>query len=365
LVAFTLGNGKRTLRSTKQTDRKLAERIGGRWEQAAELARRGELTETRAREVVNDILKSVDEGPIRKESTRKFFEGWLEGKQITESTAKLYKKGVKRFLKELGERADKPIELLTAEDVKRFQALRSKDQVSAATVKIDLKTVRAVLASAQRQGLIVRNPAEEVDLPKAKSHEREVFTHEDVRTLLEAASPDWKTAILLGYYVGARLGDIISLSWANVDLDKGVLFYNQRKTDKRVEVPIHPDLEEHLLAIAGDNPRGLLCQSLGSMRMGGGAGLSMQFAGLMARVGMDQHKVEVSKKRMFSRLSFHSLRHSFTSALANAGVSPEIRQKLTGHKSIDVHQRYTHLELEPLQRAIGALPSFSRPGAQG
>jgi integrase len=353
------------LRSTKQTDRKLAERIGSRWEQAAELARRGELTENRAREVVNDILKSVGERPIRHVSIRKFFEDWIAGKQIKQSTDKLYKKAVQRFLASLGERVEKPLEVLKPEDVKWFQVSRARDGVSAATVKIDVKTVRAVLASARRQGLIVHNPAEAIDLPRSKSQEREVFTHEQVRTLLEAASPDWKTAILLGYYVGARLGDIVSLSWANVDLAEGVLFYNQGKTGKRVEVPIHSDLEDHLLAIAGDNPRGLLCQSLGLVRTTGGSGLSMQFAALMARIGMDQHKVETSEKRKFSRLSFHSLRHSFASALANAGVSPEIRQKLTGHRSIEVHQRYTHLELEPLQRAIGALPSFSRPGAQG
>ncbi len=66
-----------------------------------------------------------------------------------------------------------------------------------------------------------------------------------------------------------------------------------------------------------------------------------------------------STKNKFSRKSFHSLRHSFASALANAGVAPELRMKLTGHKSLDVHHRYTHHELEPLKAAIGALPRLS------
>jgi site-specific recombinase XerD len=64
-------------------------------------------------------------------------------------------------------------------------------------------------------------------------------------------------------------------------------------------------------------------------------------------------------KRKFSQLSFHALRHSFTNALANAGVSADIRMKLTGHKSIDIHQRYTHMQLEPLKQAIAVLPSLS------
>jgi uncharacterized protein YbjT (DUF2867 family) len=46
-----------------------------------------------------------------------------------------------------------------------------------------------------------------------------------------------------------------------------------------------------------------------------------------------------------SKLSFHSLRHSFTSELARAGVAPEIRQRLTGHADLTSHKTYTHLEL--------------------
>ncbi len=62
--------------------------------------------------------------------------------------------------------------------------------------------------------------------------------------------------------------------------------------------------------------------------------------------------------RTFSRLSFRSLRHTFTSALANAGIPAEMRQKLTGHADAGMHQKYTHLELQPLKQAIATLPSL-------
>jgi integrase len=61
--------------------------------------------------------------------------------------------------------------------------------------------------------------------------------------------------------------------------------------------------------------------------------------------------------RALSNLSFHSLRHSFNSALANAGVSQEIRQKLTGHASAEMNKLYTHHDLEPLRAAIATLPT--------
>jgi integrase len=130
------------------------------------------------------------------------------------------------------------------------------------------------------------------------------------------------------------------------------------KTRTRVEVPIHPDLEARLLAIASDNPRGFLYPTLALTRVDGRRGLSRQFAHLMSAAARDQDQVR-SARNAFSRKSFHPLRHSFSSALANAGVSADVRMKLTGHKSLDVHRRYTHVEMEPLKHAIAALPRLA------
>lgn len=58
--------------------------------------------------------------------------------------------------------------------------------------------------------------------------------------------------------------------------------------------------------------------------------------------------------------SFQALRHFFTSALANAGVAPEVRMKLTGHKSTTVHRGYTHHELETLRAVVGKLGGCDR-----
>ncbi len=55
--------------------------------------------------------------------------------------------------------------------------------------------------------------------------------------------------------------------------------------------------------------------------------------------------------------SFHSLRHSLTSTLANADVSEEIRRRITGHESAAVHSGYTHHERKTLARAVEKMPS--------
>jgi len=56
-------------------------------------------------------------------------------------------------------------------------------------------------------------------------------------------------AILAGFYLGARLSDVINLTWENVDLTGGVLTYEQRKTGKTVTAPLHPDFKNHLLKL--------------------------------------------------------------------------------------------------------------------
>jgi integrase len=69
-------------------------------------------------------------------------------------------------------------------------------------------------------------------------------------------------------------------------------------------------------------------------------------------------RFKVGGDRMISRRTFHALRHSFTSGLANAGVAPELRMKLTGHSSERVHRGYSHHDMEVLKDAMAKLPSL-------
>ena len=62
--------------------------------------------------------------------------------------------------------------------------------------------------------------------------------------------------------------------------------------------------------------------------------------------------------RQLWRRTFHALRHSFTSALANSGVAPGLRMKLTGHKSEAMHRGYSHHETETLAKAIAKMPGL-------
>ena len=223
-----------------------------------------------------------------------------------------------------------------------------------------MKIVRGVLELARKQGFILRNPAAVVGVPAGRSAEREAFDRDELRALLREGDSEWRTVILLGYCLGARLEDAAKMTWADVDLERGLIECTQRKTNRRVAVPIHPELEAHLGSMAGGvsgrGVGGALAPRLAQRAGRRDGNLSKQFARLMARAGIDRGEGKTPGGRSFPRKSFHALRHSFVSPLANAGVPEEVRLKLSGHAGGRVHTRYTHLQLAPLREAISRLP---------
>jgi integrase len=117
----------------------------------------------------------------------------------------------------------------------------------------------------------------------------------------------------------------------------------QRKTGPSVQIPIHQDLYEYLVELpASDRPKRPVFSKLFEKPRGGKSGLSMSFKRLMERAGIENGlpcKRGGKLGRNVSRLSFHSLGHSFNSAMANPDAPLEIRQKLTDHASHDMNKQ--------------------------
>ena len=355
-------DGRWILRSTKQQDRQSALAVAMEYERAAKLARRGELVEAQAREVLKDIMKRADMGEtLQTVSIKSHFDSWLENKRQrkSESTAERYGVAVADFLETLGNRASKPLTSLTAADVERFLNHRIAKKLSPATVILDVKIIGGALNVARRQGLIPTNPAEGVELPEAKGVERGTFNPAEVKLLVDTAEGEWKLLILLAYFTGARLSDCCQMQWEGVDLNDETLTYTQAKTGAKVTTPLHPDLLVQLNKLAGtDKPEIFILPQLAVQRESGRRGLSETFKIIVRKAGLDLQTVQGEGKRMISRRTFHALRHSFTSALANQNVASEVRMKLTGHKTEREHQKYTHHELENLRAAINKIPSL-------
>jgi integrase len=305
---------------------------------------------------MDELLESTGQSPVRNVTLRSFANDWLAGKRLSVShaAARQYERACELFLGELGTRADKPLAGVTTADIAAYRDARLAENVAGGTLTHYIKAIRSLFTSARRQGLVLTNPAEAIDLPRKRAHERVTFSVTELSALLVSASPQWATLLLLGWYTGGRLSDLARLSWDAVDLAAGTITIAQGKTGARVVVPIHSELGEHLCSIATDRG-GPLCPTLAVTPATGRDGLSQQFIGLMRSSGIDPQEVKTSKHALPLK-SFHSLRHSFASALANCGVPSDLRMRLTGHRSETIHQLYTHHELETLRNAIESLP---------
>jgi len=350
------------LRSTKQTDRQKALAAAMEFERAGKLASAGNLVEAQARKILADIMERAGgEETLRAPTVYDYFKQWLATKEArnSEGTAERYGVAVDGFLDLLGSRATKPLTSLVPADVERFLNHRTGKGLAPKTVILDVKIIRTALNHARRQGIIPTNPAEAVELPKAKGVERGTFTPTEVKMLVDAAEGEWKTLILTAYYTGARLGDCCRVTWPDVDLGEGTLTYTQAKTGEKVTVPLHSELQAHLEKLAGtDKPELFIMPHMANLKSGGRHGLSESFKRIMRKAGLDLGTVQGEGVRKLSRRTFHALRHSFTSALANKGVAAELRMKLTGHKTEAAHRGYTHHELEKLRAAVEKIPSL-------
>ena len=149
------------------------------------------------------------------------------------------------------------------------------------------------------------------------------------------------------------------LTWGAIDFEERSITFTQEKTGSKIKIPIHPEFEDYLLSRSvPDDGRKPVFPTLCHLSSNGPKGLSETFAALMVKAGIDGGVARVrsgAAGKTVRRLSFHSLRHSFASALANAGVPAELRQKLTGHLDAKSHATYTHHEFETIREALGAL----------
>jgi integrase len=295
---------------------------------------------------------------------------WLEAERgaVAGSTYAKYRGITEGFLRFLGTRAHTSLESLSTDDF-----LRHRDQLLAEgrAPRTVNQSIRRVLSrpfvSAVQQGILKRNPVAGVRPLRDVTVEKGVFTPEQIRALIAVAEGDWTGLILMAYCTGGRQGDLVRLTWGAINFDERSITFSQTKTGAKIKIPIHPELEDYLLfRSVPDDGRKPLFPTLCHLESHGSKGLSKTFAHLLESAGIEAGVARVkigAAGKTVHRLSFHSLRHSFTSALANAGVSAELRQKLTGHADAKSHGTYTHLEFETIREALGALGRL--PSSEG
>jgi len=365
---FVDAHGKRRKKSTRETSKSKALEMARGLQRAANEARRGVLTEARTRELLSEILQSVNGEGLRLFTVESWFQHFTAQKRKSRGakTALRHEQMTREFLEFLGPRAQLNIAAITSKDVAGFRDHRQSRGLAPSTVNLDITILSAAFNAACKQGHISVNPCAAIEPVKERAQRKSTFTPEQVTALLKAARDDWKGLILVAFYTGQRLGDCANVRWRNVDLisEFKTIRFEQGKTGREIVTVIHPALEDYLLSLpAPQSDDAFLFPSLAERPI---SPLSKYFRKLMERARIEQRVIRERSKsdkalgrsapRSVNALSFHSLRHSFSSLLANAGIAEETRMALTGHTTREMHQRYTHRELVTLRDAIVVLP---------
>jgi integrase len=358
------GRLKQIQRNTKETNRRRALEIARKWEQAAH----SKLTESQARKVIGEIYAMVNPGDSLPGSTiRSWFESWSKAKsrETAPSTADRYKRISDQFIVSLNARADLDVSALTVRDVLAFRD-QLTEQLTSSTANTAVKVVRMALKDAVGAGMCLTNVAAAVKPSRSTAQQqlRRAFTQAELARIYREAQDEWKGLVLFGLYTGQRLGDVAGLTWRNVDLDRGELSFVSRKTNRRLLVPLVLPLHKYLESLpASDDPDAPIFPR--AFTVGRTGTLSNQFYQILVAAGLASRRTHVghgkgrNARRRFNALSFHALRHTATSLMKNAGISPAIVQDLIGHDSPAISAHYTHIEESAKRLALESLPDIT------
>jgi hypothetical protein len=188
-ACFSLAGGQRTQRSTKTTDRKLAQKLADQFEDSARKRR----TEGQVRQVLSDIHEEIHGSALSSVNVAEYFKQWLARKEgeVAGVTHKAYEYATKSFVDSLGEHANQPLQYVTPHQVSSWRDMIAK-RASAKTANNKLKILRTFFESAWRDSLISDNPAAKISVLKTVSSNRRPFTIEELKTLLRHAWGDWR-----------------------------------------------------------------------------------------------------------------------------------------------------------------------------
>ena len=208
-----------------------------------------------------------------------------------------------------------------------------------------------------------RNPFEKFKKRKApKSSSRRSLTEDEVERVMAEATkdPDDELLFSLGAYTGLRLSDCAMLKAENVDLAENLIKVVPIKTKRHMtsalEIPMHPALRKVVEAAAEKHPKGYLSERNAAMYERGT--LTDRTRSVLERAGIETSYVDSEGRRKLV-CGFHSLRHTFVSMSIDAGMNPLLVQRIVGHSSAAMTDRYYHADRKTLENGIAKMPDFA------
>ena len=335
--------GKRYSRSTRTTDRDQAERYLQRFLAPFGLGNH--------RLPLADVWLEYAKSPRRNELSR----STMKGKQFVWMH---FANWMERFYLPVDDLAG-----VTADMIAEYLACLRID-VCASTYNGRVCILREIFRTLAKKAELQDDPWEGVRLRPDDSHSRRELTMDELKRLIAAAckyGAEWHKLILIGIYTGLRLGDCCRLDWSSINIPQQVIQLVPSKTKRHahgrpVTIPVHPALGTALASeLASAGP---VLPGIAEMYVRARWQVSHELSRIFRRANIVTSVRIEGRHRKTPEATFHSLRHTFVSFAANAGVPLHVVQSIVGHESTAMTRHYYHENLDALKSAVAAIPTL-------
>lgn len=229
--------------------------------------------------------------------------------------------------------------------------------MSKKSIQLLFYVFNAIMALGVKDDYIAKNPCQYVELPKRETTRKLPATYEQYKDLLRVArlrnNPNWVVLPLL-YYTGCRIGEVLALTWNDVDFDNKVIHINKQYTmDNSRNRPVFKD---HTKTKAGIRIVPMPKELLKVLRVHyndhkdkspyvlhkcrTGDMLPYPAIAQLFRTWLDMTNI--------NGISLHSFRHSYICSLVRAGVPINTISRIVGHSDIAMTLNvYAQKEMSP------------------
>ncbi|MFZ0335002.1 MAG: site-specific integrase [Candidatus Acidiferrales bacterium] len=285
----------------------------------------------------SEILRGVFRRPVKiafGEFGKRYMEhakvnkrSWLRDEQMLGHLKEFF--GTERQLSEI-----------TSADIEGYKMHR-KASVSGSTVNREMALLKRMFNLGIEWDLYLGlNPFRKIKFFREFNTGFRVLNPEEEEKLLRNAASYIQDLVCFALNTGLRIGEIFSLCWQNVNLDKNILNVFAPKTQKIRAVPINANARKVLeyWALGKRNEFVFYNPETGKPFVDLKAGFKL-----------------ACKKAGITGVTWHTLRHTFASRLVSQGVDIVTVQQLLGHSTITVTMRYTHTNLDAKRAAVEKL----------
>ncbi len=233
------------------------------------------------------------------------------------------------------------ITAITGKDLAEWRDQRARE-VAPATVNRDMTVLSHVFEIARKEwGIPVANPCRDVRrLRPDRPRDRRLVGDEEARLLAAIDSggrnPWLKPVVLFALETAMRQGEIVALTWADIDLEKPWAKIRQAKNGEGRVVPLSTRAVAVLQPLQKEREQ----KEHSPVFPTSSEAIKKSWQRACNRAGVEE-------------LTFHDLRHEATSRLFEKGLNPMQVASITGHKTLQMLKRYTHLRAEDLAKLLG------------